>query len=139
MHSAVNLSRIVRAAGCLGVQRIVACGNPKIDREIARDAVEVVAIESHRSLPGPLRKLREQGLRLVGLEQTTSSVPLWDYRFPKRTALVVGHERLGIEDEVLRLLDDVVEIPVYGRPHAFNAATAAILAMYEYCRQYPTG
>jgi len=53
--------------------------------------------------------------------------------------LVVGNERLGIEEEVLRMLDRTVEIPVYGRPYAHNAATAAAMALYEYCRQYPQG
>ena len=50
---------------------------------------------------------------------------------------MVGNERTGIEDEVLRLLDHAVEIPVYGLPYAHNAATAAAMALYEYCRQYP--
>ena len=30
---------------------------------------------------------------LVGLEQTTNSVSLHEYRFPRRTALVIGNER----------------------------------------------
>ena len=53
--------------------------------------------------------------------------------------LVVGNERLGIEPEVLRLLDHTIEIPVYGLPHAHNVATATVMALYEYCRQYPQG
>ena len=52
---------------------------------------------------------------------------------------MVGNERSGIDDEVLKLLDHTVEIPVYGLPYAHNAATAAAMALYEYCRQYPLG
>ena len=37
---------------------------------------------------------------------------------------------------MLAELDDVIEIPVYGLPHSFNAATAAAMALYEYCRQF---
>ena len=40
---------------------------------------------------------------------------------------------------VLRMLDDVVEIPVYGLPHSYNVATATAMALYEYCRQFPRG
>jgi tRNA G18 (ribose-2'-O)-methylase SpoU len=40
---------------------------------------------------------------------------------------------------VLAALDDVIEIPVYGMPHSFNAATAAAMALYEYCRQFRRG
>ena len=50
-----------------------------------------------------------------------------------------GNERTGLTEDILKMLDDVVEIPVYGMPHSFNAATAASMAMYEYCRQFPSG
>ncbi|MBN2579588.1 MAG: TrmH family RNA methyltransferase [Pirellulales bacterium] len=139
MRSNVNLSRIVRAAGCCGAQRIVCCGNAKVIGKIARDAEEVLPVEIHRTLPPVLKKLREEGFRLIGLEQTSRSQCIYDFRFPRKTVLVVGNERLGIDEEILHLLDAVVEIPVYGRPFAHNAATAAAMALYEFCRQYPGG
>jgi tRNA G18 (ribose-2'-O)-methylase SpoU len=139
MRSHVNLSRIVRSAGCCGVRRLICCGNAKIIAKIARDAESCVEIDIHRTLRPVLKRLREEGYCLVGLEQTTASQSLFDFRFPRKTVLVVGNERLGVEEEVLRLLDHTVEIPVYGRPYAHNAATAAAIALYEYCRQYPKG
>ena len=136
LRSNVNLSRIVRAASCCGVQRIICCGNAKIDEDIARITPE---IEVHRTLPAVLRRLREEGYPLVGLEQTSNSQCLFEFRFPRKMVLVVGNERLGIEGEVLRLLDHTVEIPVYGLPYSHNVATAAAMALYEYCRQFPLG
>jgi tRNA G18 (ribose-2'-O)-methylase SpoU len=139
MRSNVNLSRIVRAAGCCGVRRMICCGTAKVIGKIARDAQSAVEIQIHRTLPPVLRRLREERYVLVGLEQTTHSQSLFDFAFPRRTVLVVGNERLGIEEDVLCLLDRTVEIPVYGQPYAHNAATATAMALYEYCRQYPKG
>ena len=139
LRSKVNLSRIVRAAGCSGVQRIVVCGSGRIDRDIARDAAEQIEIEPHRSLPPVLSKLQREGYCLVGLEQATNSHCLYDFQFPHRMVLVIGNERQGLTADVLSILDHVVEIPVYGPPCSFNAATAAAIAMYEYCRQFPSG
>lgn len=139
MRSNVNLSRIVRAAGCCGVTRMIVGGKPKIDRKIARDAIEQVQVDFRRSLPPALRKLKAEGYELVGLEQASGSQYLYDFSFKARTVLVIGHERLGITEEVLKLLDHVVEIPVYGMPHSHNAATAAAMALYEYCRQHGMG
>lgn len=139
MHSHVNLSRIVRAAGVCGVPRIIACGQPKVDRKIARDGADTVEIEVHRSLPPVLRSLQEDGYRIVALEQTDRSHPLYEYAFSRKTALVIGHERDGLDPECLRLAHDLVEIPVYGLPYAHNAATACAIALYEYCRQFPKG
>ncbi|MFM8399278.1 MAG: TrmH family RNA methyltransferase, partial [Pirellula sp.] len=58
-------------------------------------------------------------------------------RFFERTALIVGAEREGLSQEELDQLDDVIEIPVYGRPFSFNVATATTMAVYEYCKQFP--
>jgi tRNA G18 (ribose-2'-O)-methylase SpoU len=139
MRSNVNLSRIVRAAGCCAVKRMICCGSAKVVSKIARDTEDMVEIEIHRTLPPVLKRLKEEGRPLVGLEQTTGSQSIYEYKFPRAAVLVVGNERLGIEEDVLRMLDCTVEIPVYGKPYAHNAATAASIALYEYCRQYPRG
>jgi tRNA G18 (ribose-2'-O)-methylase SpoU len=110
MRSNVNISSVARTASACAVERLVLTGNARSD-----------------------------GYRLVGLEQTTNSTSMHSYNFSRRTVLVVGNERTGLTPEILELLDDVVEIPVYGLPHSFNAATAASMALYEYCRQYPSG
>ena len=139
LRSNVNVARIVRAAGCCGLTRLIACGNPKIDPEIARDAVEQLTIELKRTLPPVLKDLKRQGYPLIGLEQTTGSVSLHEFAFPRRAVLVIGNERQGLDEEVLALLDHVVEIPVWGRPYSYNVATATCMALYEYCRQFPHG
>lgn len=137
--SKVNLSRIVRLAGCAGVTRIIACGSAKIDPSIARDGASSVTIERRRTLLPVLKSLRAENYQLIGLEQTDRSVNLFDFRFQRRTALVIGHERHGIEEAELALIDEAIEIPVYGLPYSYNVATATTMAVYEYCRQFPVG
>lgn len=139
LRSNVNLSRMVRLAGCSAISQVIHCGPCKIDREIARDAIDYVKVSSPRSLAPTLDKLREQGYRCVGLEQTTHSQSLYNYQFVRRTALVIGSEREGLSQDVLDRLDDVVEIPVYGQPASYNVVTATTMAVYEYCRQFPQG
>lgn len=139
INSHVNLSRILRAAGCCGVARVIACGNASIDKKIARDGADAVSLEVHRSLSPVLKRLAEEGYHIVGLEQTTNSRSLYDFRFQRRTALVLGNERTGLTDEELKQVQATVEIPIYGLPYSHNVATAAAIAMYEYCRQWPDG
>lgn len=139
LRSNVNLSRIARAASCCGLERIICTGPAKLERRIARDGADAIRIETHRTLPPVLAQLREEGYRLVGLEQTTGSRDLHGYAFQRRTALVVGNERTGLTPEMLETLDDVVELPVWGLPYSYNVATATAMALYEYCRQFPEG
>jgi len=137
MRSNVNLSRIVRLCGCAGIQKIIQCGSGKVDREIARDAVDVVEIVQRRTLSPVLEQLKHEKIPLIGLEQTTNSQSLFEYSFPHIAALIIGSEREGLSQEELDLLDAVIEIPVYGKPFAYNVATATTMAVYEYCRQFP--
>ena len=139
LRSNVNLSRIVRAASCSGVTRVIACGNAKLDPKIARDGATAINLEKRRSLPSALKKLREDGFQLVGLEQTSNSQLLTEFAFTRRTALVIGNERTGLTEDLLQQVDAVVEIPVFGMPFSFNVATATAIAVYEYCRQFPKG
>jgi tRNA G18 (ribose-2'-O)-methylase SpoU len=139
LRSNINLSRIARAAGCCGLTRLICCGPGRLDRKIARDAADVLQIETHRTLAPVLKKLKEEGYRLVGLEQTSNSRDLHHYNFERRTALVIGNERTGLTEDLLAHLDDVVEIPVWGLPYSYNVATATAMTLYEYCRQFPHG
>lgn len=135
-RSQVNLSRLVRLAGSCGIRNILTTGKGKIDPDIARDAANTVHIDVRRSLPPRLKELRSDGFRLVGLEQTTRSECLYTYHFPRELVLVIGHERHGLADELLCLMDDLIEIPVYGLPYSYNVVTAATMALYEYCKQH---
>lgn len=139
LRSGVNLSRLVRLAGCCGIARMVVSGQTRIDAKIARDGAQTVQLSRHGALPPQYRRLKEEGFHLIGLEQTSRSKNLHEYRFPHRIALCLGHERDGMDAESLRLMDDLVEIPVYGLPYSYNIVTAATMALYEYCRQYPKG
>ena len=139
LRSNVNLSHIIRIAGCAGVERVIGCGHAKLIDKIARDGADTVALEIHRTLPPMLKHLKTEGYQLVGLEQTSGSESLYEFQFDRRTVLVVGNERLGLTEDELAAIDRVVEIPVYGLPHAYNVHTAVAMAVYEYCRQFPRG
>lgn len=139
MRSNVNISSIARTASACAIERLVLTGNATLISKIARDGISELEVSIHRTLKPVLLKLRSNGYRLAGLEQTTNSTTMHDYNYVRRTALVIGNERSGLTSDILELLDDVVEIPVYGLPHSFNVATATSMALYEYCRQYPQG
>ncbi|MBI3255776.1 MAG: TrmH family RNA methyltransferase, partial [Candidatus Andersenbacteria bacterium] len=45
--------------------------------------------------------------------------------------LIVGHERLGVRQELLDLADTVVEIPILGLGNSHNVATATGIVLYH--------
>jgi tRNA G18 (ribose-2'-O)-methylase SpoU len=165
MKSNINISAIARTAACFGVKQLLCFGhNSKLIAKIARDAASPRAgqqpkkerqkdtgqdanlprvpegwFKVHNTPYHPLRKLKETGYQLIGLEQTTSSKIVWDFTFQHKTVLVIGNETKGIGPDIMSLLDAVIEIPVYALPFSFNVATAAAIAINEYCKQFRNG
>lgn len=67
----------------------------------------------------------------MALEQTSNSVSLQSYTFPKRICIVLGNERTGIPAEILHLVDDCVEIPQFGRVRSLNVHVSGSLAIWK--------
>jgi len=78
-----------------------------------------------------VRDLRQQGWKVVVLEQTDASISYADavYEFP--AVLIVGHEREGVRQELVDLADMIIEIPVFGHGNSHNVATATGIVAYK--------
>ncbi|KAL3796868.1 hypothetical protein HJC23_008821 [Cyclotella cryptica] len=51
-------------------------------------------------------------------------------------ALFLGNEVSGVDTEIMPLLDEVVEIPMFGKKNSLNVASCAPVVMYEVLRQW---
>ena len=137
MQSQVNLARIVRCAALFGVTDLLVCGRGRMDLEVSLGAEDHVRIQNVRTLAHPLRRLRHEGFCVIGLEQTERSQCIFSYAFPRKSVLLIGHERRGVPAKQLSACDAVVEIPTFGSHlGSHNASTAMMMAMFEYCRQH---
>jgi tRNA G18 (ribose-2'-O)-methylase SpoU len=130
-----NFNRIVRTASCCGVKKIIGT-NAKIIKKVSRNFSGDVEVKSCRTLLPVLKKLKEQGYTLVALEQTTNSHTLYDFYFDEKSVLVIGNERTGLSQKVLDIVDETVEIPMFGMPFSHNAAIATGMALFQYCKQF---
>ena len=55
--------------------------------------------------------LKSLGYSLIALEQTSKSIPVQDFQFPEKSALILGNEGLGCPLEILEMMDIYLEIP----------------------------
>lgn len=67
---------------------------------------------------------KEAGYSVLALEQTTTSIPYFKATYTLPTILIVGHERFGVQKELLELADAIIEIPILGIGNSHNVATA---------------
>jgi len=82
-----------------------------------------------------LMKIKQENYTLIGLEQTSNSVEIQDFDFPKKSVLVLGNEREGIPIDLISYFDVVCEIPQSGIIRSLNVHVSAALAIWEYSRK----
>lgn len=149
IRSALNVGSIFRTSEGFGVKQIICSGytpypeivrdprlphiRQKIAAQIHKTALgaETIMPFTYQDSPDITTRLKDSGYVIVGLEQTKNSARLSDYTVPKKIALILGEEVGGISPELLRLCDDVIEIPMVGQKESFNVSVAAGIALYD--------
>ncbi len=150
IRSIMNLGSIVRTAEGFGVSTVFTTGwtaspdkgLPHVQKKMAGElhktalgAEDIVAIHYRKDVSDLLGDLKQDGYRIVGLEQSSRSIPLPDYQPPDKIALLLGEEVGGVTAELLELCDDTVEIPMFGHKESFNVSVATGIALYELARE----
>lgn len=136
LRSAFNVGNMFRTADGFGVERLCLCGitprppSLKIERT-AMGTLDHVPYRYYPQTAEVIRELKDNGYRIYAVETVTNSLRLSDLSGFERTAFVFGNEEFGVTDEVLRLCDDAVEVPLFGVKNSINVANIFAVVMYE--------
>ncbi len=141
IRSLTNVGAIFRAADGFGVKEIYLCGiTPTPPRpEIAKISLGAEETITWHHLEDPavaVRTLQNDGITVLALEQTIDSHSVYDLDYPHPLAIVLGHEVVGIDEQVLFLCDGSVEIPMFGAKHSHNVATSCGIILSEVRRNW---
>ena len=60
------------------------------------------------------------------------------FPWPQPVAVVLGHEVVGVSDEVLELADLHLRIPMFGIKNSLNVASAFGIVAYDLVAQFST-
>ncbi len=82
--------------------------------------------------------LRSRGVRVLAMDATAES-DLHEVDLTDPVAFVFGNEAWGLPEEIARLADVVVRIPIAGRAESLNVAAAATVCLFEWARQQREG
>lgn len=150
IRSLENVGLIFRLCDAFRTEKLYLCGitgYPKIEndprrfalqeranRMIKRTAIKTIGLvpwEHRDQTIDVVKELKEKNYQIISIEQTDQSIEYTkaDIHFP--IALVVGHERNGIENKVLKKSNIIVQIPMYGVGNNLNVATALAIVGYE--------
>ena len=142
----------MRTAEGLGVQKIHLTGYSPYPKTSNDTRLPHIAISNHTNIiktslgaehyiewqhsddvASVIHSLKSAEYSVYALEQADSSIPLPTFDPPRRIAILLGEEVNGIPDDLLTMIPDTIEIPMFGKKESFNVVEAATMAMYH-CR-----
>ncbi len=141
IRSLYNVGAMFRTADGIMAKKLYLCGMTGIPprREIDKTslgACDTVPWEYKKTSLEAIKKLKDQGVRIVALELTEPSVHFTELSCNFPAALIVGHEINGISDETMKYVDTAISIPMLGRANSLNVATAFGIAVYQMLEVY---
>jgi tRNA G18 (ribose-2'-O)-methylase SpoU len=141
VRSLYNVGAFFRTADAGGCEKLYLCG---ITGQPSKPGIKKTALGAEESVPWEyaaepralLERLHETGCEIAAVETSLTAVDLFDWqpRFP--VCVLFGHEVDGLRPELLALCDTFVRIPMLGRKHSLNVATAGGVVIYELLRKY---
>ncbi len=138
-----NAGTIVRSADAAGADGVVFSAtsvdpyNPKAVRASAGSLFHVALVRGADTAEA-LTALHERGLHVYAMA-AEGEAELYHLDLTRPSAFVFGNEAWGLPEDVARLADATVRVPIAGRAESLNLAAAASVTLFEWARQRREG
>jgi tRNA G18 (ribose-2'-O)-methylase SpoU len=140
IRSAFNVGSIFRTAdGAGSVEKIYLCGitspidNPKLEKT-ALGALDFIDSEHYDTTMDAVEELKEQNIPIYSIELDNNSINFQEFKYPEEFAIVLGHEKKGVDPEILKVSDKIISLPMRGKKESLNVANTAGIVLYEATR-----
>jgi len=141
VRSLYNVGSFFRTADAVALEKLYLTGitgfpPQNMISKTALGAEETVPWRHEAAASGILCDLRIQGYEIAAIETSLHAVDLFDWqpRFP--VCVVFGHETDGLTRGTATLADTHIRIPMLGKKHSLNVASAGSVILYELLRKY---
>ena len=131
-----NTNAVMRSCECFGIQDVHIIENGAVfkpARKILRGAHKWLSIHKYRekanNTPDCLRSLKDKGYTVVATSPHGHHDSLHTLDVSKPIALVLGQENIGISEDVVRMADAFVMIPMQGFTESLNISVAAAILL----------
>lgn len=131
-----NSGSLFRTADALGATHIYLAGRTPSPEE---ETVHRTSMGHHRRVAwsqfarwdDAMDRIQADGWTMVAVEIAEGAVPYFEYVFPARTCLVLGHEERGVYSAVMKQCQAAVYIPMAGKGRSLNVAVSAAIVGFH--------
>lgn len=131
-----NIGSFFRLADAVSAQKVYLTGNmayPPSSRvhKAAVGTEQWTPWEKRDTALEVIKELKEAGVQILCVEQSTKSIPWKDLTPTFPVAIVLGNETHGVRKEVLEIADVIVELPMLGVNKSFNVWGSGAIVAYK--------
>jgi tRNA G18 (ribose-2'-O)-methylase SpoU len=133
-----NIGHIIRLAANVGALKVVVLRSENLRKSkikktagTAIDHIPLVFSETDR-----LQEHIPEDYTFTALETAEGAKNIFNTSLPDKLALVLGNEKYGISDSLLKLCNLKVYIPMPGTVKSMNVTHAASVCLFEWLRQH---
>ena len=135
--SSENIGSIARSAAALGVNSYLLASNAphpygRRSLRVSMGQVSKLKISIYKNIVETIAELKQQGYRIYAAEVTPDATQLSQVQVSEKWVLLMGHEGLGLEQDILDICDEVVSIEMQEGVRSLNVAVASSLMMYQF-------
>ncbi len=136
-----NIGAIFRLADAIAATKVILCEGSETppNHRIQKASINTTEWVNWSYSPTAKEAIKDlrlkiKDLQVISVELDKRAVPYdkVEYKFP--VAIVVGHETDGVSEEVLKMSDQIVELPMYGVNISLNVMVSLGIVLYEAVR-----
>ncbi len=142
IRSAINVGSIFRTSDAVGIDKIYLVGcTPRptdqfgrIQKDISKSALGAetwIPWEYKEKILPLVKSLKKNGYEVVALDQDKNSIDYRVYKKAKKFAFILGPEVIGLDKNILKVCDKIVEIPMHGKKESLNVSVACGVALFQ--------
>lgn len=133
-----NIGSIFRLADAVGAKKVYLCGktetppNPRI-KKASINTTEWVEWSYAETAIGAIGEIRdmEPEVQIIAIEQSATSIPYDKFEYKIPLAVIVGNETYGVSNEVLKMADAIVELPMFGVNVSLNVMVSLGIILFK--------
>ena len=139
--NAPNIGSLFRICDAFGVEQLVFSGEhlPIPSRKMqktSRATEKYVSYKTTNNLQDYINTIKDTH-HLIAIEITDNSSPIQSYilKTDKPIAIIIGDENFGVSETILKQVNDILHIEMFGHNSSMNVVQAANIALYELTKQ----
>lgn len=144
LRSLYNIGAIFRTCSFYGIKNALLIGysgrnfntksQPILHEDISKSSLgtekdlNIQFLDDSKEL---IKFAKDKKLKITAIEQHEKSINLTEWIPQENEIIVFGNEREGISSELLKCVDQIVEIEKYGIHNSLNVTTSCGIVLYE--------